>query len=992
MAAVHLLSILLLLSIGLPASAADGDRPALLSFLLGIRSLSQRSLLHWTSPDICNWTGVSCHRTLPQRVLQLDLSCRGLIGSISPAIVGLSFLQVLDLSNNLFSGEIPPELGFLTGLKELTLSSNLLSGTIPPQLSFLAELVYLDLSGNQLAGHIPDALFCNSSNLQYVDLSNNSLAGEIPIHPDSRLNELRFLFLWSNVLEGPIPPSISNSSKLEGIDLKSNYLSGRLPVNLFGKLPSLQFLYLSYNYLSAAGNLDAFLRSLSNCSRMRELELAGNDLVGEIPPSVGLLSVNFLQIHFEENRLTGQIPANISNLVNLTYLNLSNNALNGSIPPDISRLQRLERLYLSNNKLAGDIPQSFGEMPHLGLLDISGNILSGTIPNSFAELRQLRQLLLHGNRLSGNIPHSLGFCNKLEVLDLSHNQLSGSIPAEVASLRSLKFYLNLSSNHLSGPLPPELSKMDMILAMDLSSNHLSGDIPPQLGSCAALEYLNLSSNSLHGQLPGAIGALSSLKVLDLSSNQLAGSLPVSLQASSTLQQLNLSVNNLSGVIPDNGVFASLSGSSFAGNPLLCGHIAGVPSCSKPKRDRRRAVVPILLFAVIGTPCLVFFAVGYPIIRRKRSGRLKFQLPIFHRVVIEHSDEAGNLCSSDYPRISYRQLVEATGGFSDEAVIGSGRFGRVYRGDLRNGTQIAVKILDLNAGGAGEASGSFKRECEVLRRTRHRNLIKIITACSRPDFKALVLPLMPNGNLEQWLYRAKQSPELQLRGMSLETMVRVGSDVAEGMAYLHHYSPVRVVHCDLKPSNVLLDGDMTAVVSDFGIARLVKRGGNDGGCGGGGAGDVGSLASCISTAGLLHGSVGYIAPEYGLGGHPSIHGDVYSFGVLLLEMITGKRPTDVVFHEGLTLQEWVRSHYPDSLHAVVPQDLTLSTLKTLADSDPFSFRKMNVFVITELVELGLSCSQHSPSLRPSMADVAHEMAVLKQELSRLSAQEASSFKA
>ncbi|KAI9117419.1 hypothetical protein K1719_011585 [Acacia pycnantha] len=207
---------------------------------------------------------------------------------------------------------------------------------------------------------------------------------------------------------------------------------------------------------------------------------------------------------------------------------------------------------------------------------------------------------------------------------------------------------------------------------------------------------------------------------------------------------------------------------------------------------------------------------------------------------------------------------------------------------------------------------------------------VIKVCSKPEFKALVLPLMPNGSLESHLY---PSSGLSQR-LDLVQLVRICSDVAEGMAYLHHYSPVKVVHCDLKPSNILLDDDMTALVTDFGIARLVKCDESN---------PSNNSTSFSSTQGLLMGSIGYIAPEYGMGKHASTEGDVYSFGVILLEIVTSSPPTDVLIHEVQHKRIW--------------QD-----------------------VIMELVELGLICTQNNPAMRPSMLDVAQELGRLKDYLS------------
>ncbi|KAL4564197.1 hypothetical protein LXL04_028253 [Taraxacum kok-saghyz] len=927
------------------------DRASLLTFFSGVVSDPGNILHNWNSSliPVCNWTGITCNQNR-DFVLELDLSGASLHGIISPAISRLSRLKVLDLSRNFFEGGIPGEIGYLSELKQLSLSSNLLRGRIPFELGFLSKIQYLDLGSNRLVGDIPMALFCNGTSvLEYVDLSNNSISGPIPFTEECEISELRFLLVWSNKLTGRIPSALANSSKLKWLDLEVNGFEGELPFEIVKNLSNLQFVYLSYNRFS--GPLDSFFSALSNSPYLQELELAGNRLSGNIPDVIGNLPKSLLQLHLDDNQISGGIPPDISNLFNLTLLNLSRNFLTGSIPKELCQMGNLERLYLSDNSISGEIPPEFGNVSRLGLLDLSRNRLSNSIPDTFSNLSQLRSLFLNNNKLVGTIPMSLAQCVNLEILDLSYNQISGLIPSDFARLNSLKLYLNISNNHLSGTLPPELSKMDMVLAMDLSSNNFSGEIPAQFGDCIALELLNLSGNALEGPLPDSIGNLPFLESFDVSFNKLSGNIPISFQTSSKLRQLNFSFNNFSGNIS----FPFVDVNSFLGNPGLCSSlIAGMTICkNKRKNNSIRLSIFLTLLAIA-----IFIMSMIPVVLKRKS-KNKFS-KLFSRKIGDEDDEEHERNDHNYPKISHQELMAATNGFSSSNFIGSGQFGQVYKGILKDNTKVAVKVICYTK--TGESSQSFKRECEVLKNTRHRNLIRIKTICIRPDFKALVLPLMQNGSLEDHLY-----PNDGVCRVNLVQMVRILSDVAEGLAYLHHYAPVKVAHCDIKPSNVLLDDDMNAIITDFGIAKLMEDSEKI-------LQEDGGPPSVSSTDGLLCGSIGYIAPEYGMGRRASTQGDVYSFGILLLEMVTRKRPTDVVFQEGSSLQEWVKSHYPHRLEPIIKE--------AVLNYGPMSCSgKLLNDMVMELVELGLICTQYNPSTRPSMVDVAHEMATWKECLFR-----------
>ncbi|XP_044440133.1 putative leucine-rich repeat receptor-like serine/threonine-protein kinase At2g24130 [Triticum aestivum] len=908
----------------------EDDRSVLLVFKAGVSGDPKGALAGWGSPDVCNWTGVACDtehhvvklilseqelsgkvsfalgnlshlrtlnlsgnhftgsvppelgnlsylkfldvssntltgtvppelgnlsrlkflnmssnmltRAVPpelgnlSRLKFLDVSSNTLTGMVAPELGNLSRLSILDLSENVLSGVVPQELGKLSRLTQLSLNRNQLEGSIPVELSRIQHLLYLNLGDNNLSGHIPSAIFCNLSALNYIDMSSNFLDGEIPIRADCPLPELKSLVLWSNKLNGSIPRSLSNSTKLQWLLLQTNFLTGELPSDdMFSGMRSLEYLYLSSNFLANSRNntnLEPFFASLTNCTGLKELSIARNNIAGTIPPVIGRLSPGLMQLHLQLNRIFGPIPANISNLTNLSSLNLSHNLLNGSIPQGITNMRQLEWLHLSNNLLSGDIPSSLGMIPWLGHVNFSQNRLTGAIPPSIVQ------------------------CVMMQNLDLSYNMLQGQIPAGLSRLSGL-LNLNLAGNLLSGAIPVTLGEMVRLQLLNLSSNKLSGTIPSQLGSCIELKYLDVSCNGL------------------------TGTLPQSLEKVASLVRVNFSYNDFSGEVPSGGAFAGFRADAFLGNDRLCAGTAsmtpGLSRCSGAKRNllHNRQVV-LLVVGIVAS----------------------FTMAI-----------------------------------------------------------IGLAVLDPKNGG-GEVSRSFKRECGVLRRTRHRNLVRVVTTCTQPDFHAIVLPLMTNGSLESHLYPRDGGPG---RGMDLAWLVAIAGDIAEGLTYLHHYAPVRVVHCDLKPSNVLLDDDMMAVVADFGIARLVKDMGDDD--------NTGSADPCNSTAGLLQGSVGYIAPEYGLGGHPSTEGDVYSFGVMLLEMITGKRPTDVLFQEGLTLHGWVRRHHPHDLTAIIARPWLAATDAMLSVAQANN-------VVIELMDLGIACTQHSPPARPTMVDVCRAIALLK----------------
>lgn len=816
------------------------DKAALLAFRSSIISDPNFTLTNWKEDvDVCNFTGVMCNRD-HHRVASVNLSTHGLAGRLSPYISNLTGLRVLVLFNNHLFGSIPSEFSNLRRLHHLQLDGNNLQGRIPESLALLSNLAVVNFKDNNLTGTLPPSFFYNCTSLRNLDLSNNFFTGKIP-EEIGYCSSLWNLNLYNNQFMGKLPASLMNTS-LFNLDVEYNQFSGELPSDIVRKLPTLTFLHLSYNNLVSHDdntNLEPFFDSLGNCTDLDELELAGLGLGGTMPNSVGRL--NLSQLSMQENKITGSIPPSIGNLSELILLNLSSNLLNGTIPAEVSLLSQLQQLFLSHNLFSGEIPAALGKLHHLGLLDLSCNKFSGPIPASLGNLVQVNSLFLNNNLLSGSIPSTLGQCSDLYKLDLSYNRLTGSIPPEISGILEIRIFLNLSHNQLEGPLPIELSKLENVQEIDLSSNKLTGNIFFQISSCIALRLINLSYNSLQGQLPDSLGALKNLEVIDVSGNHLSGMIPVSMNKIHTLTFINLSFNKFEGMIPSGGIFNSVTNMSFLGHQNLCGTIPGMPICS-PKQhwlhSRMFFIIFILVISISSFLSTICCGIGFRHIKAMISSA-KYETKNPETPELMHN----------FPRITYRELSDATRGFDEQRLIGTGSYGRVYKGILSDGTAIAVKVLQLQS---GNSKKSFNRECQVLKRIRHRNLMRIITACSLPDFKALVLPYMANGSLDSRLYAHSESGlGSGSSDLTLIQRVNICCDIAEGMAYLHHHSPVRVIHCDLKPSNVLLNDDMTALVSDFGIARLVMTAGV------GNAGVVENMGN--STANMLSGSIGYIAP-------------------------------------------------------------------------------------------------------------------------------------
>ncbi|KAF3569373.1 hypothetical protein DY000_02018351 [Brassica cretica] len=393
--------------------------------------------------------------------------------------------------------------------------------------------------------------------------------------------------------------------------------------------------------------------------------------------------------------------------------------------------------------------------------------------------------------------------------------------------------------------------MTQLQKIHLNSNSFQGRIPKSIGGCRNLLDLWIDTNKLNGSIPREILQIPSLTYLDLSNNVLTGSFP----------------EEFEGSVPTTGVFRNATEVSVFGNKNLCGGI----------REMQLK------------PCVASRPRKPLSIRKKIASGVGIGVALLLLIII-----VAALCwfKKRRDKLSYKELYNATGGFSSDNLIGSGNFGNVFKGVLGHDNKlVAVKVLNLLKHGATK---SFMAECETFKGIRHRNLVKLLTVCSSIDsegneFRALVYEFMPKGSLDTWLHQ----PEDHSRALTVPEKLNVAIDVGSALEYLHVHCHDAIAHCDLKPSNVLLGDDLTAHVGDFGLARLLYKF------------DRESFLSQFSSAGV-RGTIGYAPPEYGMGGQPSIKGDVYSFGVLLLEMFTGKKPTDESFSGDYNLHSYAKS--------------------------------------------------------------------------------------
>ncbi|XP_042498248.1 LRR receptor-like serine/threonine-protein kinase RPK2 [Macadamia integrifolia] len=937
----------------------SGEIPASLSSCSGLQVLNLAG--NEVNGTISRFIGLS-------ELRGLYLSNNHLGGSI-PEEIGSNCqnLKHLELSGNFLVGGIPRSLGNCSGLKSLLLFSNMLEDVIPPEFGRLQMLEVLDVSRNSLSGPIPSELG-GCYELTVLVLKNlydplsavadpkegslignddyNYFQGVIPAEI-ATLPKLRIFWAPRATLEDKIPVDWGACASLEMVNLAQNLFTEEIPL-AFGRCKNLHFLDLSSNLLT--GQLDENLQ----VPCMDVFDASGNLLTGSIPTFIdgricpGIPSSNpyFGQTYspsiayssFFTRETRSRIPvtslgASGSSLV--IFHNFSGNNFTGflpSLPISPGRLgnQTLYAFLAGGNKLSGSFPGNlFEKCDGLGamIVNVSNNRLSGEIPVEIGTMcRSLRLLDASWNMITGSIPDSFGDLDSLVILDLSWNKLQGKIPVGLGHLKSLN-YLSLAGNNLTGSIPSGFGELRSLEMLELSSNSLSGEIPKDLVKLRKLRVLLLNNNKFSGQIPSGLANVRTIYQFNVSFNNLSGPLPMNVNLmkcnsvignpylqSCRLYSPSVPPADLQGI---NGNAQNYAASPSGSTTQESGNGGGFNSIEIASITSASAIVSVLLALVV---LFLYTRKCVPKSRVPGSGRK--EVTIFNDIGVP---------------LTFETVVRATGSFNASNCIGNGGFGATYKAEISPGVLVAIKRLSV---GRFQGVQQFHAEIKTLGRMRHQNLVTLIGYHASETEMFLIYNYLPGGNLEKFIQ------ERSKRAVDWRILHKIALDVARALAYLHDQCVPRVLHRDVKPSNILLDNEYNAYLSDFGLARLL------------------GTSETHATTGVA-GTFGYVAPEYAMTCRVSDKADVYSYGVVLLELLSDKKALDPSFSpygNGFNIVAWAcmllrqgraKEFFTEGLWDVGPHDNLIETL-----------------------HLAVMCTVDSLSIRPTMKQVVQRLKQLQ----------------
>ncbi|CAL9056379.1 receptor-like kinase TMK4 [Musa acuminata AAA Group] len=852
---------------------------------------------------------------------------------------------------------------------------------------FVTFVVALDLArqcGAASSSSSPDAKAMWDLARALSGLPSSWKSGSDPCDPEwegvtCSAGRVSGISLGSRGVSGTLPASLSALTSLASLRLHRNRLSG--PVPLLSSLSSLQTLFLDGNAFDSLP--DTFFAGLSALQEISldDLPLAPWSISHNLSAAVGLADFSA-----SNSSLSGTLPDFLGSLLNLRVLRLSYNQLTGSIPSSLAG-SGIQQLLLNNqqdrDKLSGSI-DVLGAMPQLTMVWLQSNSFTGPIPD-LSNVTALESFNVRDNALTGVVPPSLTACLTLKNATLSNNLLQGPFPQFASKFATLDVGTGnqfCTSAAAPGPCDPRVAALlavaegfgypavlakswkgnepcganwlgvtcdaqKSVTVLNFASQHFGGVISPAFANFTSLRQLHLSNNDLTGSIPDSLTQLPQLQVLDVTNNNLSGKMP-SFSSSVTLKlegNPKLGTDSGSSDGSSSGMFGSSPG-QFGGSKAG-GMIAGIVVAMvvlvgclaalflhrrKKKQEEKLGHVPT------GTPPNEPELINIGSNRMNANGRGLD--PLYTQSGADSASAYVGEAQGMY--MSIQNLRKATNNFSEENILGRGGFGVVYKGD-HNGTLIAVKRNQCDVMGK-KGNEEFKAEIDVLRKVRHRNLVALLGYCDDGQERLLVYEYMSGGTLGEHLFEWQSRNEPPLTWKQRLTIVL---DVARGIEYLHSLAQESFIHRDLKPSNILLDKDLRAKVSDFGLVKLAAD----------------NQKSMMTR---LAGTFGYLAPEYATTGKVSTKIDVYAFGVILMELITGRKVLDeslppedchlvAIFRRGI-------SHEKNTfLNAMVDQVLELD------EEDQQS--------LAEVADLAWHCTGREPYQRPDMSHAVNKLSPL-----------------
>ncbi|CAI5458631.1 unnamed protein product [Closterium sp. Yama58-4] len=921
------------------AATFQGDTDALHEFKAAV---ANPSALSWPDsggdPCIDGWSHVTCTRdaiTQEHRISSLLIDGLNLGGSGSPfptQLARLEYLHALFIGNNGFAGEIPRELGELARMEQLGLDHNGFTSAPQDLFTNMTALEALYLQSNPLGGQPPPDLSANT-NLKILLLTNCSFTGELPSYLAS-LVALTNVSLGLNAFDGGIPEGMfgAHMPSLLSLRLNNNRLTGPIPASL-ASAPLLSELWLHGNDLSGPIP-DALGGPLSLLQSVKVYE---NGLVGMLPESLGEAR-QLSELQVQRNKLVGPIPAFMKRFGEGSW---GENGWCAPSPGDACSDEAMALLEflrgveyapaLSDSWVAND-PCASGSAGNSS----GGQSSSATwLGVGCSADGQVTSLTIPSQNLNGTISASLARLPALEMLQLPDNNLEGSLPAELAKLPVLRA-VNVANNQLTGPLPDFPPQVTVVT----TGNKLEGGapasaLPPPVAPPASIRG-NPGGNARGTPSPGdsnhsaaSNGGRGGSGGSGAGTKSRPASSPHTVPASSSLSSPLSAPPSSPGAPSPTSATPSLPSPTSATPSLPSptsdtsrtassspGASLSSPPTSPPPPDASASGLSTPLIAVISVAALLLLLVvlcagvlGMRYWRKKggsggRKGAAAAASQILPSVAPSpHSSAAFSASSGPYSSATEGAaggvhsaasagagdaasggeggggnggmvmrmdvIRAATGGFAAENIIGKGGFGTVYKGELADGTGVAVKRMEV-AQLAKKGDSEFQAEIEVLSSVRHRHLLGLLGYAVEGNERVLVYQLMARGPLSRHLFDHRR---LALPPLTWRARVSVALDVARGVEYLHSLAHTSFIHRDLKASNILLDEGMRARVADFG---LVKHSKGDG-------------MQSIETR--IAGTFGYLAPEYAVTGRVTTRSDVYSYGVVLMELITGRRALD-----------------------------------------------------------------------------------------------------